>query len=111
MIAADSPFAAVARDGETHLKLRGNFLRSSQRNEEAVEIGAVAELAVARPDRVAVAPTDAFFAVLHMAIDDVVESSGGFQLGGAELFTFNEVQGLPIQRHKFVRLKEAVNVF
>jgi len=51
-------------------------LRAGQADEQAMEVGAVAILTVACPNRISLAPAGAFFAVTHVAFDDFIKNVG-----------------------------------
>src|SRR5262245_31659246 len=72
MIAVNRALTALARYREAHLKLGRQLVAASHRNEQAVKVGAVAEFAVAGPERIAAAPTFALLAVLHVRVDQIV---------------------------------------
>ena len=111
MIARYFPCTALVRNGKADLELAGDLLRPCQGNEQAVKVGAIAELAVASPHGIAVAPADAFLAVFHVAIDHGVKRFGRVQLRWSELFALDEFERLAIERNQLVGLQIAGQVF
>src|SRR5882672_3019519 len=68
----------VGGQRESDLEACRNFLRTSHRHEDRVEVRAVAALRIAGPERVSMAPAGAGLVVLHGAENVLVDVPGLF---------------------------------
>src|SRR5262249_48878116 len=106
VVAADRARAALGRQGEADLELGRQLVGAGQRDEQAVEVGAVAVAAAAPPDRVALPPARPLLAVLHVAVDYVVQQFRQPHPVRGELLALQQRDRLAADRHFFVRLEE-----
>src|SRR5208337_4222127 len=78
-------------------------------NKQRVEVGAVAALGIASPERVSAAPAGAALVVLHGAEDVLVEGAGALEVGrAAGGFLSRDLGGQARHRHQAVGLEEAL---
>src|SRR5579871_4150795 len=72
MVAGDGPLGCL-RQGKANIKARRDFFSAGQSHEKRMEIGAIAMLGIAGPDRVASTPACSGFVITHVMENVVVK--------------------------------------
>src|SRR5260370_14994283 len=106
VIARDLAGTVLLRDREADLELCRNLLGPGQGDEEAVEVGAVAVTALARPHRIATAPALTFLAVAHVRVHHVVYHAGAIRLVVGQFLVLDQVERFAVDGHLGVGLEE-----
>ena len=79
VVPADGSVAALGGQWKTNFKTGREIVGAGEGNEQAVEIGAVAESTVTGPQHVSVSITRLRLVVSHVCVDPLVQRAGQFQ--------------------------------
>ena len=92
VVASDGSFSVSFGNWKTDFKASRQSFCTSQRNKQAVEVGAVSELAVAGPDGISVAVTWSRLVVLHVRVDSLVEKLSEAELVSRSVNPFEQIE-------------------
>ena len=108
VIAGDVAMLRVFRQRKSNLKPRGNVFRAHHGDEKRVEVGAVAVLRIAGPERIAAAPAGARF-VVAQRFENVIVNSVCLFHGALHALSFfiRQFLHLSINRNHAVRLRKS----